>query len=239
LVNKRKGDEEGEEVERGKRARNREERQGTKRKKDEEEEEQEEIRRLIEDAVNQPSKSRHLGRVEIGQVVNMVGQWVREVEDHGFEEVSFKGGWEAWDDVKGGSLPYKLVKEARNEEVKYMVDRGMWALRPVKQCWGKLGKAPVSVKWVDTNKGTSEDMLVRSRLVARDFKGADKDRDDLATNLLLTNISSEVPLFVSTHLTETGALPNFPQHCLTGLNAHIPLSTMYLTSSFLASLTSL
>ena len=43
----------------------------------------------------------------------------------------------------------------------------------------KLGKGPTSVKWVDTNKGTAREMLIRSRLVARDFKGADKDRDDL------------------------------------------------------------
>ena len=55
----------------------------------------------------------------------------------------------------------------------------MWVLRPIQACWERLGKGPVSVKWVDTNKGTLVDMLVRSRLVARDFKGADKDRDDL------------------------------------------------------------
>ena len=30
--------------------------------------------------------------------------------------------------------------------------------------------APVTVKWVDTNKGGLGEMLVRSRLVARDFK---------------------------------------------------------------------
>ena len=42
----------------------------------------------------------------------------------GFEEVSVKGGWEAYDDVKGGRLPYKLVKEARQEEVRYMTKRG-------------------------------------------------------------------------------------------------------------------
>ena len=28
----------------------------------------------------------------------------------------------------------RLVKEARYEEVKYMVDRGMWVLRPVQEC---------------------------------------------------------------------------------------------------------
>jgi hypothetical protein len=37
----------------------------------------------------------------------------------------------------------------------------------------------VSVRWVDTNKGGAEEWIIRSRLVARDFKGEDKDRDDL------------------------------------------------------------
>ena len=62
-----------------------------------------------------------------------------------------------------------------------MTDRGMWVLRPIQECWEKLGKAPVTVKWVDTNKGTPEDMMIRSRLVARDFKGDEKGRDDLFT----------------------------------------------------------
>ena len=35
------------------------------------------------------------------------------------------------------------------------------------------------MRWVDTNKGGPEKMEVRSRLVARDFKGNDKGRDDL------------------------------------------------------------
>ena len=68
-------------------------------------------------------------------------------------------------------MPYKLVREARREEVRYMTDRGMWVLRPIQECWEKLGKAPVTVKWVDTNKGTPEDMMIRSRLVARNIKG--------------------------------------------------------------------
>ena len=37
----------------------------------------------------------------------------------------------------------------------------------------------MSIRWVDTNKGGLGEMVVRSRLVARDFKGGDKDRDDL------------------------------------------------------------
>eukprot|EP00973_Karenia_brevis_P051715 7183832-Karenia_brevis.AAC.1 len=36
------------------------------------------------------------------------------------------------------------------------------------------------MRWVDTNKAWKKgDMEVRSRMVARDCKGGDKDRDDL------------------------------------------------------------
>ena len=76
-----------------------------------------------------------------------------------------------------------------------MVGRKIWEVKPVAECWAKTGKKPVSVRWVNTDKGfMSGDMVVRSRLVARDFKGGDKDRDDLfagtppleATRLLLS-----------------------------------------------------
>ena len=117
--------------------------------------------------------------MEINEIVNLVDKWVQEVQDQGFEERSLNGEWEAWDDVKDVPIPISKVREARAEEVKYMMDRGMWVLRPIQESWERLGKGPVSVKWVDTNKGTEEEMLIRSRLVARDFKGKDKGRDDL------------------------------------------------------------
>jgi hypothetical protein len=47
-------------------------------------------------------------------------------------------------------------------------------------CWTKSGKAPVSLRWFDTDKGDADKGYdVRSRLVARDFRGNDKHRDDL------------------------------------------------------------
>ena len=60
-----------------------------------------------------------------------------------------------------------------------METRGIWVLRPLEECWQKTGKKPVSVRWVDTNKGSGSEVVVRSRMVARDFKGGDKHRDDL------------------------------------------------------------
>jgi len=71
------------------------------------------------------------------------------------------------------------VRVARKEEIGFMQKRGIWKLVPVQESWDKTGKGPVSMRWVDTNKGGIERLEIRSRLVARDFKGGDKDRDDL------------------------------------------------------------
>ena len=60
-----------------------------------------------------------------------------------------------------------------------MISRGVWELRPVKECWDRKGKAPTSIRWVDTDKGDGAEWEIRYRLVARDFKGGDDDRDDL------------------------------------------------------------
>ena len=62
-----------------------------------------------------------------------------------------------------------------------MEQREIWGLSPIQECWDKTGKAPVSVRWVDTNKGgdTAAEWEIRCRLVARDVKGGDKGRDDL------------------------------------------------------------
>ena len=56
-----------------------------------------------------------------------------------------------------------------------MENRKILPIAPTSECWGKLGKGPVSVRWVDTMKSDG----VRSRLAATDVKGGDKDRDDL------------------------------------------------------------
>ena len=115
----------------------------------------------------------------------MIGEWVNEVEqawicrEEEDEDVEWEPVGEAWDDVHGGVLPVEKVKEARLEEVGFMHERGLWAVVPVQQSWKLTGKGPVSVRWVDTNKGGEGEMVVRSRLVARDFKGGDKDRYDL------------------------------------------------------------
>ena len=60
-----------------------------------------------------------------------------------------------------------------------MVNRDIWSKVPIGMSWELTGKGPTSVRWVDVNKAGEGGMEVRCRLVARDFKGNDKGRDDL------------------------------------------------------------
>lgn len=78
-----------------------------------------------------------------------------------------------------GGSPHIVGQKVRKEEIGFMKKRGISHELSVQECWDRTGKAPVTVRWVDTNRGGLLEMLIRSRLVARDFKGGDKDRDDL------------------------------------------------------------
>jgi len=115
------------------------------------------------------------GDVNINQIIM---DWVHEVNSAAIEEEEEEEVG-AWDDVHGGTLPQGKVEEARKEEIGFMQGRNICSLKPIEDCWRDTGKAPVSVRWVDTNKGGNGEILIRSRLVARDFKGKDNDRNDL------------------------------------------------------------
>ena len=81
-----------------------------------------------------------------------------------------------WDDVRGGWLNGEEVRRARSEEVGYMQKERLWDVVPREMA---EGQRITTVKWVDTNKGTDANPEIRCRLVARDFKGPEKDREDL------------------------------------------------------------
>ena len=97
-----------------------------------------------------------------------------EIETAEFEEFAF-------DDVKSGYIDIELCKAARFEEVQYLIKRKIFDVCNVEEAWRVTGKAPISVRWVDTNKSdVGKEPDVRSRLVARDFKHKfDRDREDL------------------------------------------------------------
>ena len=87
-----------------------------------------------------------------------------------------QGGEAAWDDVRGGWLDREEVRKARMEEVDFMQKEHLWDVVPRDSA---QGHRVVSVRWVDTNKGSAEAPEIRCRLVARDFRCNDKDREDL------------------------------------------------------------
>ena len=131
------------------------------------------------------NKRRKTSQVEVMRLENLVGKWVEEVECEIMEEEEWREAEQvAWDDVhEGHNLDPEKVKEGRKEELVFMDKRGIWTVKPTKECWAVTGAKPVSVRWVDTDKNWMPegewDPLVRCRLVARDFKGNDKYRDDL------------------------------------------------------------
>jgi len=74
-----------------------------------------------------------------------------------------------WDDVNGGWLPEKLVATARQEEIKWLKQRGVYRVVNRSEAWERTGHAPVTLRWVDTNKGGIDNPFIRCRLVAREL----------------------------------------------------------------------
>ncbi len=76
---------------------------------------------------------------------------------------------EVYDEITGAPLPPKLVQQARAEEIKFMLDWGVWERAPIADCWAETGKAPIGSKWVDVNKGDATKPLIRSRFVVKEI----------------------------------------------------------------------
>ena len=80
----------------------------------------------------------------------------------------------------GGRLDGKDVVKARREEIDFMMKINLFDIVDMDECWRNTGKEPITVRWVDVNKGSKNVPEIRSRLVARDFKPrGERDREDL------------------------------------------------------------
>ncbi len=76
---------------------------------------------------------------------------------------------EVYDEITGAALPPQLVQQARAEEIKFMLDWGVWERALITDCWAETGKAPIGSKWVDVNKGDATKPLIRSRFVVKEI----------------------------------------------------------------------
>ena len=98
----------------------------------------------------------------------------------GAMEVNIEEGvWSKWeyDEDDDGEFDPKPLKEARFEEVNFMQNVGVWEPSTVEECMQKTGKVPITTKWIDVDKGRDGEVLIRSRLVARDFKKENDERN--------------------------------------------------------------
>ena len=48
-------------------------------------------------------------------------------------------------------------------------------MSPIKEAWAKTGRPPISVRWVEINKGDDDHPNTRSRLVAREIRMAGEE----------------------------------------------------------------
>ena len=78
-------------------------------------------------------------------------------------------GKEYYDAITGDLLPREETAAATEEEVKFMEQWGVWWVVDRGFAWSISGKEPLRGKWVDHNKGDSENSNVRSRWVAMEF----------------------------------------------------------------------
>ena len=73
----------------------------------------------------------------------------------------------ARDDVFGAELDPREAKRARQEEITYVRKMKLYDKVPIDECYRVTGEAPITVRWIDINKGDREQSNYRSRLVAR------------------------------------------------------------------------
>ena len=66
-----------------------------------------------------------------------------------------------------------LVIKARMVELEFFHSKGVWVKQPLHRAKQHTGKAPITVRWVDVNKGDEANPRYRSRLVARQMKAQD------------------------------------------------------------------
>ena len=80
------------------------------------------------------------------------------------EEEEFK------DSVTGQPMNGDLVREARRKELEYFESMKVWIKKPREDSFKHMGKPPISVRWIDVNKGDDLNPECRSRLVAREIR---------------------------------------------------------------------
>ena len=96
------------------------------------------------------------------------------------DEVGENGEHENWnlewavDDLTGCELDGKAVKAARRKEMGYIYDKKVW--KKISRAEAKRqGWKIIKTRWIDINKGDSDNPDIRSRLVGKEFNNGEED----------------------------------------------------------------
>ena len=76
------------------------------------------------------------------------------------------------DAITGQVLKPDLVRAARRQEMEYFFAKRVYKKVPRRMAMERQGKPPITVMWLDTNKGDDASPNYRSRLVAREVRKA-------------------------------------------------------------------
>ena len=74
------------------------------------------------------------------------------------------------DATTGQILRAELVRQARALEMEYFRNKKVYSKKPMAEAIKRTGKPPITVKWVDVNKGDDSHPNYRGRLVAREIR---------------------------------------------------------------------
>ena len=104
------------------------------------------------------------------------------------------------DDMAGRPLDPDVRRATCRTELDYVASKAFRDLRKVQEALAKTGRPPISVRWVEFNKGDDEHPTIRSRLVARDIRMAGEDA-----------IFAPTPPFESLRMVLSYAVTHFPK----------------------------
>ena len=94
-----------------------------------------------------------------------------------WNQYNSSGSREYWDSITGAPLDPELVERARSDELAWVRKQCVYRKVPIEQCLSTTGRQPISLKWLDRNKGDSQSPNYRSRLVVREIKRSSKTDD--------------------------------------------------------------
>jgi len=67
---------------------------------------------------------------------------------------------EVYDDPTGKLLKHEKVIEARIDEIKALVEMGVWETVPLVSCLSRTQRRPIRARWVDINKGDDKQRCI-------------------------------------------------------------------------------